>query len=196
NNVRTVGFLLRDGVSSGPEHTMSVVDFGPVLAKRTASDILPYIPRFRELFDPLATTANDMALSPCSVRIEDLECLTDTMIKTSKPFWALRTPKELHALARKEFIRLCNSWQDSVWDEIDWSRIKELQVREVLAKREEQANIVQSSTSLTCQNFLRHIEMQHDEWQIKENISQLKMLMSDQNLQLLPDYEHKPGYRR
>lgn len=33
--------------------------------------------------------------------------------------------------------------------------------------------------------------MQHDEWQVKENISQLKQLMSDQNLQLLPDYEQR-----
>lgn len=33
--------------------------------------------------------------------------------------------------------------------------------------------------------------MQHDEWQVKENISQLKLLMSDQNLQLLPDYEQR-----
>lgn len=33
--------------------------------------------------------------------------------------------------------------------------------------------------------------MQHDEWQMKENISQLKQLMSDQNLQLLPDYDQR-----
>ena len=30
--------------------------------------------------------------------------------------------------------------------------------------------------------------MLHDEWLVKENISQLRQLMSDQNLQLLPDY--------
>lgn len=30
--------------------------------------------------------------------------------------------------------------------------------------------------------------MRHDEWLIKENISELRQLMSDQNLQLLPDY--------
>lgn len=30
--------------------------------------------------------------------------------------------------------------------------------------------------------------MCHDEWLIKENISALRQLMSDQNLQLLPDY--------
>lgn len=33
--------------------------------------------------------------------------------------------------------------------------------------------------------------MQHDEWLIKENIAQLRQLMSDQNLQLLPDYEQR-----
>lgn len=33
--------------------------------------------------------------------------------------------------------------------------------------------------------------MVHDEWLVKENISQLRRLMSDQNLQLLPDYEQR-----
>ncbi|KAL9125325.1 MAG: hypothetical protein Q9217_005457 [Psora testacea] len=33
--------------------------------------------------------------------------------------------------------------------------------------------------------------MRHDEWLIKQNISQLQQLMSDQNLQLLPDYEQR-----
>lgn len=33
--------------------------------------------------------------------------------------------------------------------------------------------------------------MQHDEWLIKENIESLKLLMSDQNLALLPDYNQR-----
>ena len=33
--------------------------------------------------------------------------------------------------------------------------------------------------------------MCHDEWLIRENISKLRQLMSDQNLQLLPDYEQR-----
>jgi antiviral helicase SKI2 len=33
--------------------------------------------------------------------------------------------------------------------------------------------------------------MRQDEWVIKENIHQLRQLMSDQNLQLLPDYEQR-----
>lgn len=33
--------------------------------------------------------------------------------------------------------------------------------------------------------------MEHDQWLIKENILALRQLMSDQNLQLLPDYEQR-----
>jgi antiviral helicase SKI2 len=52
----------------------------------------------------------------------------------------------------------------------------------------------------TCKYFKMHLEsaanlpqfaMCHDQWLIKENISQLRQLMSDQNLQLLPDYEQR-----
>lgn len=33
--------------------------------------------------------------------------------------------------------------------------------------------------------------MEHDQWVIKENIIAIRQLMSDQNLQLLPDYEQR-----
>lgn len=33
--------------------------------------------------------------------------------------------------------------------------------------------------------------MCHSQWLLRENIAQLKQLMSDQNLQLLPDYEQR-----
>lgn len=114
--------------------------------------------------------------------------------------------------ADKELSKLCASWTSPIWDEMDWARIKELQVRDILEKRQAQAAITQSCRCLQCPSFMKHVschrlynwflvnyivpdfgqfEMQHDEWQVKENISQLKQLMSDQNLQLLPDYEQR-----
>ena len=33
--------------------------------------------------------------------------------------------------------------------------------------------------------------MRHNEWTVQENITQIRQLMSDQNLQLLPDYEQR-----
>lgn len=116
---------------------------------------------------------------------------------------------EASKFADKELTKHCASWTSSVWDEIDWARIKELQVRDILEKRQKQASIAQGCKCLQCPSFLKHVsdflsqntldrnaytrqfEMQHDEWQVKENITQLKQLMSDQNLALLPDYEQR-----
>jgi antiviral helicase SKI2 len=113
------------------------------------------------------------------------------MVKVGGPTWYLNIKKEAIKFADKELSKLCSSWTSPVWDEMDWARIKELQVRDILEKRQALAAITQSCRCLQCPSFLKHFEMQHDEWQVKENISQLKQLMSDQNLQLLPDYEQR-----
>ena len=38
--------------------------------------------------------------------------------------------------------------------------------------------------------------MLHDEWLLRENIEHLRSLVSDQNLQLLPDYEQRVSVLR
>lgn len=112
-------------------------------------------------------------------------------------------------VVEEEFIMLYSSWISPTWDELDWSKVKDLQVRELLVERQKMATIAQNAESLNCPNFVKHVSiisrlslkwavtkayqfaMQHDEWVVKENISQLRQLMSDQNLQLLPDYEQR-----
>ncbi|KAI5286681.1 hypothetical protein KEM54_006598 [Ascosphaera aggregata] len=189
NGVRSVGVMFRDGVSTG--NYLHVLDFSPILAKRSPTDTLPYLDRFRKNFTPLAETHKDMILETRKVALEDVECVTETVLPTNRPPFTLTSPKEKQGLAKRELVPLSKQWDHAVWKELDWGRIKELQVREILAEREQQVAVIESSYCLTCPQFLRHYEMQHDEWQIKENISQLKQLMSDQNLQLLPDYQQR-----
>ena len=38
--------------------------------------------------------------------------------------------------------------------------------------------------------------MQHEEWLLQEKIAHLRMLVSNQNLQLLPDYEQRVAVLR
>ncbi|EEQ92072.2 DEAD/DEAH box RNA helicase [Blastomyces dermatitidis ER-3] len=156
NGIRTVGMLARDGMAPGPNLGLQVFEFGPISASRHPSDILPYLPAFRHLFSPLSTNPNEMVLKTYKIPLEDLECVTTTVVKIGGPTWYLNIKKV-----------------------------------EILNQRQAQVAIVESSECLQCPEFLKHFEMQHDEWQVKENISQLKQLMSDQNLQLLPDYEQR-----
>ena len=86
--------------------------------------------------------------------------------------------------------------------------MKEIKLRDAIESRKWAVSIVESSSSITCSEFVKHVSIRshhglsgkltqlqfamcHDEWLIKENIVQLRQLMSDQNLQLLPDYEQR-----
>lgn len=51
------------------------------------------------------------------------------------------------------------SWVGPIWDEVDWQRLKELQVRELMGKRQAQADIVQSSHCLQCPHFVKHVSL-------------------------------------
>ena len=103
--------------------------------------------------------------------------------------------------------RLCDSWMAPEWDELDWSRIKDMHLRNVLDERKKEAVCAQERRCVGCENFLKHVSPEHatmplganvcqfserhEEWLIMERVSQLRQLMSDQNLQLLPDYEQR-----
>lgn len=59
--------------------------------------------------------------------------------------------------ASKELPQYINSWTDTTWDEIDWQRIKELEIRDILDKRRAQAQIAQSCHCLECPDFVKHV---------------------------------------
>ncbi|KAL1967021.1 hypothetical protein VTN77DRAFT_3545 [Rasamsonia byssochlamydoides] len=191
DGIRTAGVIVREGIGGGGEPTIQVLEIGALGDKRHPSDILPFLPIFRHLFRPLPTRSADMTLKTCRIPLADVECATSTMVKVGGPIWYLNIKKEAIKFADKELSKHCASWESATWDELDWARVKELQVRDILNRRQAQAAIIQSCQCLVCPQFLKHFEMQHDEWQVKENIAQLKQLMSDQNLQLLPDYEQR-----
>lgn len=104
------------------------------------------------------------------------------MVKISGPIWYLNIKKgrpdrlaavsSVHAnwmteaakFADKELSKLCSSWTSGVWDEMDWARIKELQVRDILEQRQAQAAISQSCRCLQCPEFLKHVSCRPADW--------------------------------
>lgn len=103
----------------------------------------------------------------------------------------LNSELEQKKFAEEEFIRSLSSWTSAAWDEQDWTKVNDLRVRELLAERKSIGGVISKSKCLECPNFIKHYGMQHDEWLVKVNIESLKMLMSDQNLALLPDYQQR-----
>ena len=186
------GILLSEGVTKGAAPSLEVLSIGSMYTTRQSSDLLPYLPAFMKFFAPLPKKAADMVLEVTKVPVGDLVCLTTTIIKRNHQAWNLKIRKEALSFAAQELEDLCASWMSAAWIEIDWrNRIKEVQLRDIMDLRARESLKAEKSQCLQCYKFVDHYAMCHDEWLIKENISQLRQMMSDQNLQLLPDYEQR-----
>jgi antiviral helicase SKI2 len=182
--------LIRDGFNRGNEPTLPVLEIS-TNKKRNPSDLLPYLGDFAHLFAGLPNTFAEMSLRVTIVPISEVECVTETQIKSEGAFKTLNNKKEAQKLAEEQFIPLCTSWTYRDWEEVNWRKIKDLTFQNILDARAKAADEAQNRKCLACPKFLQHFTMQHDEWLIKENIAALRLLMSDQNLQLLPDYEQR-----
>lgn len=191
DGVRTVGVLLREGVTKGIAPSLSVLEVVPSKSKKQNADLLPYLPRYRRHFTPQPATEGEMKLRLAMVPYSELECLTGSTLQFDVTA-AQSKVSEAMDQAKQQFLGACSSWTSATWQEADYSRIKEINIRNLLDERNKAAHDAQEDKeSILCPELQKHFAMMHDEWLIKENINQLRALMSDQNLQLLPDYEQR-----
>ncbi|KAF2871895.1 NUC185 domain-containing protein [Massariosphaeria phaeospora] len=190
DNIRTVGMLTQEGISKGNEPTVQVLEIARN-PQRKEDDLLPYLSPFAKYFRTLPKNDQEYTLKTVYIPLSDMECLTRTIIDIPEEVQNLNKRKQVAKLAQDQFVPLCSSWNYSDWDEFDYGKIKNLGFRETDEARRKEGQVATNKECLKCPNFLKHFAMEHDEWIIKENILQLRQLMSDQNLQLLPDYEQR-----
>ncbi|KAK0612592.1 Skiv2l protein-like protein [Bombardia bombarda] len=192
DGVRTPGILLSEGASaksSATNPTVHVLEIKTNREIRNDTDLLPFVPAFRKLFTPLPQAKKHISTKTLHVPLCDVVCLTNHITKGVMPeiFGG-----EKYTKAKDRLHQLCKSWTADVWDELDLGRIKSLSVHEIVAKRREaEAKISSSPAVADCSQFLKHYAMCHDQWLIKTQIAQLRATLSNQNLQLLPDYEQR-----
>ncbi|KAF2828567.1 antiviral helicase [Ophiobolus disseminans] len=190
DNKRTAGMLMQDGTSKGNEPTVKVLEIAQN-PDRKADDLLPYLGPFARFFRNLPKRAEDLILRTAYVPLSAIECFTKTIIDVPESVTNLSKKKESLKLAQNQFLPLCQSWNYEDWDEFDYSKIKSLKFRELMDARVKEGQNAVEKKCLECPDFMKHFELEHDQWLIKENILSLRQLMSDQNLQLLPDYEQR-----
>lgn len=69
----------------------------------------------------------------------------------------LRNAEEKSNFAEGELGKICASWNQPCWDELDWTRIKELQIRDILEHRKLKGVELQQAHSLGCPAFVKHV---------------------------------------
>lgn len=190
--VRTPGILLAEGASvksSAANPTLHVLEIKTNRELRNDTDLLPFVPAFRKHLTPLPQAKRHIATKTLHVPIGDLVCLTKHITKGVLP--GIFGGGDDYTKAKDKLHQICKSWTADIWDEMDLGRIKNLQIHDIASKRREAEVKAIKSPAAECKLFLKHYAMCHDQWLVKTHIAQLRQALSDQNLQLLPDYEQR-----
>lgn len=156
DGIRTVGMLLREGVGRGPAPNVSVLEVGRTKVKRQDSDLLPYLNRFRRRFAPMPQSEADMKLRLQLVPFSDIECLTKTILPADVSAIQSKEQEAMTAV-KKELMTACSSWTSSTWEEIDYSRIKDMSMRGLLDERTKASQTAQERECVLCLNLEKHV---------------------------------------
>lgn len=122
------------------------------------------------------------------VDFKDVEMVTSLMIKTTISD-ILKGSKNATQEAISQLSSIMNFQKK--WKEAKFDRIKNADVQDMIKERAEAIKSIGTSESIWCPNFVKHYTQVHDESMIRQKITDLKNLISDQNLELLPDYEQR-----
>ncbi|OIW30756.1 DSHCT domain-containing protein [Coniochaeta ligniaria NRRL 30616] len=192
DGIRTPGILLNEGASvksNADCPSLHVLEIKMVRGTRNSTDLLPFIPAFRSLYTNMPQGKRQIQFKTCHVPVSDVECLTKTITKGIVPE-VFSGGNPLHE-ARDKLLQICKTWNTDMWDEMEMVKFRNLQIQEIITKRKEAEVSTYTSPAVGCKQFVKHFAMCHDQWLIKTQIDQLRQTLSNQNLQLLPDYEQR-----
>ncbi|TEB38714.1 translation repressor [Coprinellus micaceus] len=75
--------------------------------------------------------------------------------------------------------------------EVNWERLRAFEFQENLRLRDAAAQSLNATTCALCPVFQEHYTLMHQRKVLQTQISQLRLALSEQNLELIPDYEQR-----
>ena len=78
------GILLHERIGRGSSVTIEMLSMGSSIATRQSSDLLPFVPKFKQFFTALPRTPAEMNLKTIRIPLSDIECITKTMVKVRR----------------------------------------------------------------------------------------------------------------
>jgi len=75
--------------------------------------------------------------------------------------------------------------------EVDWARMRSFEFQELLSRRVSLGKGLERLSCVFCQDFKQHYQTLHVERVLRDNIANLELEISDQNLDLVPDYKQR-----
>ncbi|KAJ4472467.1 antiviral helicase [Lentinula edodes] len=143
---------------------------------------------------PHSLTVGNPTYQLTTIPLSSISLVTDRTIKVDVGAIADR-----HLISRmREVITalkgIAEEWCNiGIIPEIDWNRMRMMEFQEVLQFRNRLLTQQENKGCLLCNDFEDHYSIIHTEKVLRARITMLKEAISDQNLELIPDYEQRVG---
>ncbi|KAK9466501.1 NUC185 domain-containing protein [Lipomyces arxii] len=181
---RTVGVIVGANVQRQTFHCYGMFSNGKQKKQqKEARDLIPFIPELKEILGELKI---DGMLVERHIPFSAVEFFCNATVEIDLAGLRKKDPRVITKLRTD----LLNS-ASQIWTEVEWKKMKNFAFTEFFTKREGLRPKLETYQCLHCPSFVRHFAQTHEEALLKKNIADLKSAISDQNLELLPDYEQR-----
>ncbi|KAL0077067.1 NUC185 domain-containing protein [Phycomyces blakesleeanus] len=127
-----------------------------------------------------------------TIGASDILFVTRSSIKiNADAIIAGQNPMEI-TRAKQELQTFSADAKKGVFSEYDWQKIKDIEFQEMLRTKTEFMKLLRGSFQCTkCPDLNEHYALIHAHKRLSSQIDMLKLTISDQNLELLPDYHQR-----
>ncbi|KAI9317442.1 NUC185 domain-containing protein [Dichotomocladium elegans] len=127
-----------------------------------------------------------------SIGVSDILLVTKSSIRLDVD--GILTGNDVMELTRvkQELKKLSDDAKRGPIAEFDWQKIKDIEFQELLRSKADCVRALRSNFTCTkCPDLVEHYALIHAHKRISSQIDMLKLTISDQNLELLPDYHQR-----
>lgn len=200
---RTIGIVLseiRASLSDRQPNLQVLMVTNSNVNKRSLGDLFLPIPAFlqRDIVT-LPKIHRESTTRIAAIPLQSVELVTSFVVATDVLAIRKRNREAITAV-RLQISEILGVYPRNESVEVDWSKIKNLEFRQLCESKQSEEASIMTMKSIQCRDFGKHVRTRlsfanfkyaqyHEEFLLRLQISALKQMLSDQNLELLPDYE-------
>lgn len=187
NSVLRIGFLIRSNVADN-QLLVLTFDLGDEYENDSALFKMPWIPHPSYLSKYTKKMNYSGSLRVESVPYNKISFIGRYSMKANIKS-ILQNDKQAISEAIDQ-IQVLLKFQNK-WDEVGFYQATQLSLHELLERKKPILEKLNELEPSFCKNFKTHYKQIHRQDEIKKEISNLQKIISDENLELLPDYEQR-----
>ncbi|ORX82713.1 antiviral helicase [Anaeromyces robustus] len=137
------------------------------------------------------TEINNIKSSIQPLTYIDIELITSTIIKIDQDS-ILNHNESVISSVQQELIRIAKSFNDSnEIEECSWKKLKDIEFQEYYKRKNVLLERIKALKCNNCPDFVDHYNIVSEKKKIEYKINELFKNLSENNLQLLPDYNQR-----